>query len=49
MNSELSDTNFGINLRQIEVILKENKVLIFFEKIELFLSIFGGFLKFDEK
>ena len=36
--------------RQIEVILKQNKVLfLFFEKIALFLIIFGGFLKFHEK
>ena len=49
MDSGLFDSNLEINLRQLEVVLKKNKVLFFFEKIELFLSIFGGFLKFDEK
>ena len=49
MDWELLDTNFEINLRQIEVILKQNKVLFFGGKIALFLTIFGGFLKFHEK
>ena len=49
MSSGLSNSNFEINLRQLEMVLKQNKVLIFFEKIAFFLTIFHGFLKFYEK